>query len=120
MFNQQDFFNGHDGPKMGKSVSEQQPHGSTFDRSHLCETGTSSHREAIVAPYWPGDHPHIDVSIDDSGRAREATGIGKHGTTVTHGDSRKRIAADRGRDGGKFQRTTERNKLAGLNQYPTM
>ena len=57
--------------------------------------------QVMVAPSWPGDHPRIAVSIDDSGRALEAPGIGKHGTTVTHGNSRKRNAADRGSDGGK-------------------
>ena len=77
-------------------------------------------QEAMVAPSWPGDHPRIAVSIDDSGRAREAPGIGKHGTTVTHVNSRKRNAADRGSDGGKSQRTTERIKLTGLNQYTTI
>ena len=120
MFNKQDFFNGPDDPKMGKSVSEQQPHGSTFDRLHLCDAGTWSHREAIVAPQWPSDHPRIAVSIDDFGRASEAPGIRKHGTTVTHVDSRKPIDADRGPDGGKFQRTTEMIKLTGLNRYPTI
>ena len=60
------------------------------------------------------------VSIDDSGRAREAPGIGNHGTTVTHGDSRKRNAASPGSDGERIHRMTERNKLTGLNQYPTI
>ena len=71
-------------------------------------------------PQWPSDHPRIAVSIDDFGRASEAPGIRKHGTTVTHVDSRKPIDADRGPDGGKFQRTTEMIKLTGLNRYPTI
>ena len=62
----------------------------------------------------------IEVSIDDSGRASEALCIGKNETTVICRDSRKDIAADPGQDGEKSQRTIQRIKLTGLNQYPTI
>ena len=90
-------------------------------RAHLSDARTWSHNEAIVTPFWEGDHRRFAVCTDDSGRAGEATGIAKHGATVSHGDIRKRNDADRGLDGRKqLQRTTEGFKLRGSNQYPTI
>ena len=88
--------------------------------SHLCDVGTWSHWEAIVTPFWAGGHRHMAVSIDDSGKVSETPVIGKHGTTVTHGDSRKHNTVDRGQDLGRKQGTTERIKIRGSNQYPTI
>ena len=100
MFNQQVFFGPDD-----------------LHRSNPFDAGTWSHREAIITLSGQVITGVLQC-IDDFDRASAASGIGMHGTTVTHGGSRKRIAADRGPDGGKFQRTTERTKLRGSNQYP--
>ena len=114
-------FYGTDDPKTGES----QPLGSTFNRSHLSDAETWSCKKSIVASQWAGDHPRIAMSIDDSGRASVASGIGMHETTVTHWYSRKRIAADRGSDGERYSRNVRRFKLndenlTGTNPRPTI
>ena len=95
-----------------------------LQRSHLSEIGTWTHKYADVTLHWAGDHRRSAVSSDDSGQAGEATALEckKHGTSVPHGDNRKRKDADRGSDGGNNiqRKDTEGFKLRGTNQYPTI
>ena len=91
-----------------------------LQRSHFSDARTWTHNDAIVTPFWAGDHRRFAACSDDSGRAGEAPEIAKLGAPVPHGYNRKRKDADRKTDGGNIQWTTEGLKLRGSNQYPTI